>query len=142
MDCPVCKNAMIALELAEVEIDYCTGCEGIWLDAGELELLLGDGGKSRALINSLRKAEEAGEKRRKCPICDKRMEKIIAGEGAPALLLDRCVKGDGLWFDRGELSNIIDKAKLDEGNKIRQLLADMFGQKTENGGRDPLLPTK
>ena len=128
MDCPVCKNAMIALELAEVEIDYCTGCEGIWLDAGELELLLGNGGKSRELISSFRKAEE-GEKQKKCPICDKRMEKIIAGEGAPALLLDRCVKGDGLWFDRGELNDIIDKAKLDEVDKIKQLLADMFGKK-------------
>jgi len=41
MDCPVCKNAMITLELEEVEIDHCTNCGGIWLDAGELELLLG-----------------------------------------------------------------------------------------------------
>ena len=32
MDCPVCKNAMIVLELAEVEVDYCTDCSGIWLD--------------------------------------------------------------------------------------------------------------
>ena len=37
MDCPVCKeSAMITLELDDVEIDYCTQCEGIWLDAGEL----------------------------------------------------------------------------------------------------------
>jgi len=34
MDCPVCKNAMITLELSEVEIDYCADCGGIWLDAG------------------------------------------------------------------------------------------------------------
>ena len=43
MDCPVCKDsAMIVLEMDEVEVDYCTECEGIWLDAGELEILLGD----------------------------------------------------------------------------------------------------
>ncbi|MHC5083719.1 MAG: zf-TFIIB domain-containing protein, partial [Planctomycetota bacterium] len=24
MDCPVCKTAMIVLELDEVEVDYCT----------------------------------------------------------------------------------------------------------------------
>jgi hypothetical protein len=63
-----------------------------------------------------------------CPICDKKMEKITVGEGQPALLLDRCSKGDGLWFDRGELNNIIEKAKLDEGNKIKRLLGDMFGK--------------
>ncbi|MHC4631399.1 MAG: zf-TFIIB domain-containing protein, partial [Planctomycetota bacterium] len=28
MDCPACKNAMITLELADVEIDYCTDCGG------------------------------------------------------------------------------------------------------------------
>ena len=40
MDCPVCKNAMITLELSDVEVDHCVNCGGIWLDAGELELLL------------------------------------------------------------------------------------------------------
>ena len=129
MDCPTCKDAMITLELAEVEIDYCEKCEGIWLDKGEMELLLGDEGKSRWLIRSFRKAEKTGEEQRKCPICDKKMEKAATGEGAGALMIDRCVKGDGLWFDRGELNEIIDKAKLDEGNKIKELLADMFGKK-------------
>jgi Zn-finger nucleic acid-binding protein len=137
MDCPVCKNAMIVLELsdstssplAEVEVDYCPGCVGIWLDAGELEVLLGDGGKSKALIGSFHKAPHTREKRRKCPICDKKMEKIIVGHDKPKLLIDRCAKGDGLWLDKGELSNIIARAKLDEGNKIKQLLADMFGGK-------------
>ena len=129
MDCPVCKNAMITLELAEVEIDYCTACEGIWLDAGELELLLGDGGKSKTLIHSFHKAPLTGEKQRKCPICDKKMVKIIVGDSKPTLLLDRCDKGDGLWFDRGELADVIERAEFDEGNKIKQLLADMFGKK-------------
>ena len=51
MDCPVCKNAMIALELAEVEIDHCTDCGGIWLDAGELELLLGNPEQARGFLD-------------------------------------------------------------------------------------------
>ena len=136
MDCPVCKNAMIVMELAEVEIDYCPGCEGIWLDAGELEMLLGDKQKSRALIGSFIKVKRTGEEARKCPICDKKMEKIDVGEGEAVLMIDRCVKGDGLWFDKGELKEIIDKAKLDEDSKIKELLADMFGHKTE----DPASP--
>lgn len=136
MDCPVCKNAMIVLELREVEIDYCTECNGIWLDVGELELLLGDGEKSRALISSFDKAGQTGEKPRKCPICDKKMEKVAVGKGEPALLVDRCAKGDGLWFDRGELSEIVEKADLDEDNRITQLLADMFGENDPtHGGR-------
>jgi hypothetical protein len=132
MDCPVCKNAMITLELAEVEADYCTECKGIWLDAGELEMLLEDGGKTKTLLSSFNNAPKTGEKQRKCPICDKKMEKIEVGKGKPTLLLDRCVKGDGLWFDKGELDEIIERAELDEDNKIKQLLADMFGRKTED----------
>ena len=132
MDCPVCKNAMITMELEEVEIDYCTGCNGIWLDKGEMEMLLGDGGKSKELIGSFQKSPPTGEVQRQCPICDKKMEKIIVGDDRQALLLDRCGRGDGLWFDKGELSNIIDRAKLDEGDKIKRLLGEMFGRKTED----------
>ncbi len=128
MNCPVCKNAMITLELAEVEIDYCTGCKGVWLDAGELEMLLGDNGRAKKLIDSFDKDTSSGEKARQCPICDKKMEKIVVGHDEPMLLIDRCVKGDGLWFDRGELTNIIARALLDNDNKIKQLLSDMFGQ--------------
>ena len=40
MNCPVCKNPMVVLELDQIEIDHCLHCGGIWLDAGELELLL------------------------------------------------------------------------------------------------------
>ena len=45
------------------------------------------------------------------------MEKIDVGHDKPTLLIDRCVKGDGLWFDRGELNSIIARAKLDEGEQ-------------------------
>jgi Zn-finger nucleic acid-binding protein len=119
---------MITLELAEVEIDYCTDCKGVWLDAGELEMLLDDQGKAKKLIHSFAKDTSSKEKARRCPICDKKMEKIDVGHDKPTLLIDRCAKGDGLWFDRGELTGIIARAKLDEGNKIKKVLADMFGQ--------------
>jgi Zn-finger nucleic acid-binding protein len=128
MDCPVCKSAMITMELAEAEVDYCTGCKGVWLDAGELEMLLDDDGKAKMLIDSFSKDTTTTEKPKQCPICDKKMEKIIVGHEKPMLLIDRCSKGDGLWFDSGELNSIIARAKLDEHNKITQLLADMFGK--------------
>ncbi|MBA7640949.1 hypothetical protein ES703_48621 [subsurface metagenome] len=126
VDCPVCKNAMIALELAEVEVDYCTACGGIWLDAGELELLLGNSQLAEQLLDSFKIDSNCTEKPRKCPICLKRMQKIIVGPSKPVLLLDKCPKGDGLWFDKGELQDILNRAKLDKDNKIQKLLADIF----------------
>ena len=126
MDCPVCKNAMIVLELAEVEVDYCTDCGGIWLDAGELELLLGNSQQTKQLLDSFKIDSNCTEKRRKCPICLKKMQKIVVGPSTPPLLIDKCTRGDGLWFDRGELQDILDRAKLDKDNKIQKLLADIF----------------
>ena len=131
MDCPVCNDAMITMELNDVEIDHCLGCGGIWLDAGELEALMDDAQKAHKLISSFNVCKDNSEEPRKCPICLKFMEKIIVGADSPQLLLDRCVKGDGLWFDSGELEDVCTRAKLDDDSKIVKLLADMFGKNTE-----------
>lgn len=127
MDCPVCTNAMITLELHDVEIDYCTDCGGIWLDAGELELLLGEPEKAAQLLNSFKIDSKSLETIRKCPICRKKMYKVIVGSSKPNLLIDKCRRADGLWFDRGELHDIFERAHLDKDNKIQKLLTDMFG---------------
>jgi len=132
MECPVCENAMITLELSDVEIDHCTNCGGIWLDAGELEQLLGDPQKAGDVLNSFKLHTASREKPRKCPICLKRMQKITVGQAPKAPLIDKCKKGHGLWFDKGELQNILNNANLDKDNKIPKLLADMFGEKTQN----------
>jgi hypothetical protein len=127
MDCPACKNAMVALELADVETDYCPDCGGIWLDGGELEILLGRPEKVAPLLRSFRIDHKSTEKKRKCPICLKKMQKVVVGSVDHKLLIDKCAKGDGLWFDRGELQNILKVGSFDKENKIAKLLADMFG---------------
>ena len=132
MDCPVCKNPMITLELAEVEIDYCSDCGGIWLDRGELDMLLGDPQKSQALLESFEPEAVFTEKPRKCPICRKKMQKVTVGQSEVPLLIDKCPRADGLWFDKGELSDILAAAKLDPDSKIAALLADMFGEKNNS----------
>ena len=39
MCCPKCGQGLKQKYFENVEVDVCTGCEGIWLDKGELELL-------------------------------------------------------------------------------------------------------
>jgi len=137
MDCPICRNAMITLELADVEIDHCMNCRGIWLDSGELERLLGDPVLAGRLLNSFRQGDAATEQPRKCPICDKKMAKVSVGRSDPPLLIDKCLRGDGLWFDGGELQKILTGAELDEGNRICRLLADIFGSDRESRREKP-----
>ena len=37
VECPICATALVAIEYGDtgVEIDYCNGCRGVWLDADE-----------------------------------------------------------------------------------------------------------
>ena len=37
MHCPKCGNTLIEIEYKNILVDKCSSCEGIWLDAGELE---------------------------------------------------------------------------------------------------------
>lgn len=133
MDCPVCKkSAMIVLELDEVEVDYCTECEGIWLDAGELELLLGGAAGAEALLKSFQ-AAQTPEKKRKCPICLRKMDKVLVGsQGESPELIDRCSHNHGLWFDRGELQNVLKMGQFDDAGRIKTLLGDLFCSEPQN----------
>ena len=118
---------MITLALADVEIDHCVDCSGIWLDAGELEMLLDDREHAVKLLESFTVDAKCDEEPRRCPICLKKMLKVIVGSDEPVLLIDRCSRGHGLWFDGGELQGIVQRANLDEDSKIKKLLVDMFG---------------
>jgi uncharacterized protein len=41
MTCPKCGEPLKARSFQKIEIDQCTGCNGIWLDAGEIEQVAG-----------------------------------------------------------------------------------------------------
>ena len=95
---------MLVLELEGIEIDYCPLTHGIWLDAGELEELYHDRNTADEMVASFKVDESSREKKVRCPICNKKMEKVLVrGE----VVIDRCVKGHGLWFDEGELLQVL-----------------------------------
>jgi uncharacterized protein len=37
MKCPKCGMDLVEIDYRTIKIDKCSACEGIWLDAGELE---------------------------------------------------------------------------------------------------------
>jgi hypothetical protein len=56
MRCPKCGMELHTIEKGKVEIDACFNCQGVWLDAGELEQIVsaGDersGSVMRAVLN-------------------------------------------------------------------------------------------
>ncbi|MDP2854278.1 MAG: zf-TFIIB domain-containing protein [Smithellaceae bacterium] len=40
MMCPKCGMHLIEIDYRNIKIDKCSECEGIWLDAGELEPII------------------------------------------------------------------------------------------------------
>lgn len=39
LQCPRCDGKLAEITLEDVKVDRCNSCQGIWLDAGELESL-------------------------------------------------------------------------------------------------------
>jgi len=101
---------MIVVEHSNIELDYCPNCHGVWFDSGELELLMEsmEVESPNQLFSDILNSPEAAspEKKRKCPICGHKMKKTIVGE-QPEILIDVCQQGDGLWFDGGEVGQLI-----------------------------------
>jgi len=110
MICPVCKHAMIVVEYRNIELDYCNHCKGAWFDSGELELLLKSQGleEPKTFFDGILNSQEAAssEEKRNCPICGHKMKKTAIG-GQPEILIDVCRDKHGLWFDGGEVAQLI-----------------------------------
>jgi len=140
MICPACKNDMIVVEHDNIELDYCTNCQGVWFDSGELELLLESlslENPDSFLDNILHSAEaKSSEKRRRCPICHQKMKKTIIGQ-EPEILIDVCQQGDGLWFDGGEVGQLIKQLakKASEKQGSQQQVITFLGEVFEAGDK-------
>lgn len=39
MRCPKCGMELVELEFRGAKVDQCSSCDGIWLDAGELDIV-------------------------------------------------------------------------------------------------------
>lgn len=125
MKCPACKETLVILELHEIEVDYCTNCKGIWLDSGELGLMLDDETEKAKLIQSLEIVYDSNEKKLKCPICKDKMEKVKHKD--VDTVTDKCIHNHGIWFDKGELEEIVKSGSLQNENRFTLMLNELFG---------------
>ena len=134
MNCPVDNNIMIILEYNDVEVDYCTKCGGIWLDAGEIELLFGNPEECAAFLTIGGPADAKGEEIRRCPRCRAKMSKE-ATESDPPIIFDYCPNGDGMWFDNGELAQVLEhSASLGDRKEVTEFLRGIFVSNEEGPG--------
>ena len=139
MKCLVDKTDLIIVEHERIELDHCLKCSGIWFDSGELELLVsmlkagGVGAQTDLLIPQEVKADEA---QRKCPVCGRKMRKVCLGDGR-SVLVDSCPQGDGLWFDAGELQQVLADVKAADTSVSKDIISFLGNafESTHQAGR-------
>ncbi len=131
MLCPVCREPMVIVEFENIELDTCLDCHGLWFDAQELGQLFDLAGvpeQYRDLESQVDRLPQAGP-RRQCPRCRRRLEPVRAPSTSGDLILDQCPRGDGLWFDKGELESLL-KALLGENSRALNHVRGFLGEFT------------
>ncbi len=128
MKCPVCRVPTYVVEYDEIELDLCPDCQGIWFDAGELELLLEPGE-----ADNLAAAVPNDEAVRPCPLCKEKMNKVNIGP-SQGVLIDTCPAGCGIWFDNNELQELtkdLAQSGWQVPPRVRVFLNEVFPTKGE-----------
>ena len=113
MKCPKCNIPLEQLHYEGVEIDRCSECQSVWLDEGELERIISTEEEtfSPEMIQKTVASTKAGVPLQEqknhvpCPKCQAPMKSFnYAYESG--VVLDRCPKNHGLWFDGEELEKV------------------------------------
>jgi len=130
MICPACKNDMIVVEYQRIELDFCPDCRGVWFDKGELQLMLETARLEGKFLDEIQHLPETGteEKLRKCPICRRAMVKNTIGAPSP-VMIDVCRQGDGLFFDGGEIHQLVKQLPADkpgDANPVIGFIEEVF----------------
>lgn len=122
--CPKCGMELLEFSYRSIRIDQCCGCEGIWLDPGELETIERlpkenlfsmefEANWVRATKDQLEAPPEEMEERKlktymRCPRCASPL-KEDKDHGFP---VDRCTQCGGVWLDPGEIDQLAGMNRL------------------------------
>ena len=126
MKCPNCGKELITVEYKDIELDYCIHCHGIWFDSGELKLLnkIFPEKDFMDILPEFLKIAKTKEKKKLCPRCFKKMDKVLMQNKPP--LLDVCPYNHGVWFDRGELSIYLKNNSSNSNYSAIHFLGEIF----------------
>lgn len=156
-NCPRCLSEMTGVNIGTTAVRECLKCEGLWLDVSSFERICSDREQQSAVLGAAspaptQVARDAVSQIRyvPCPECKQLMNRINFAR-CSGVIVDVC-RGHGTWFDRDELSRIVEfirgggleasrareKAQLDDAR--RELEAERIRTRSQSGlmgsGRD------
>ncbi|NLB63583.1 MAG: zf-TFIIB domain-containing protein [Fibrobacter sp.] len=117
--CAGCDQVMQTLNIRSSEapfyIERCDNCLGIFLDNGEIDLIINDHDKLVHTIDHIRLGalkeipRNEAVKYVKCPVCQKVMNRMNFGDSS-GIIIDQC-RDHGIYLDAGELQRIVSWVK-------------------------------
>jgi len=121
--CVKCTSVLDKSTIADVEVDLCPKCGGLWLDRGEITKLaqmtdptLDD--LRTALLGHKGPPPVPSETAHNCPACPGHLKEVVLGP----VKVDYCGKCHGIFLDRGELDQAVVAVRT-KGGSAKQVLA-------------------
>ncbi len=106
MRCPKCRADMEPVEYEGTEVDRCTICQGIWFDAGEIDLLKSKQAAAAIDIGDKKTGRESNRiDRYDCPRCGGAMVRVV-DPVQNHIWYETCGGCNGSYLDAGELRDL------------------------------------
>jgi Zn-finger nucleic acid-binding protein len=111
-NCPRCKNEMVLVTLGLTTVLECEHCLGLWLEVASFEKICADREQQSAVLGAASHAPASAPGQTSkvnyipCPECAVLMNRVNFAR-CSGVIVDVC-KQHGTWFDRDELSRIVE----------------------------------
>src|SRR6266478_635763 len=111
-ECPRCKVQMKSVAIGSTTVSECEQCLGLWLNVAAFEGICADREQQSAVLGTASPAPSHAVRETSkvnyvpCPQCSQLMNRINFAR-CSGVIVDVC-KGHGTWFDRDELSRIVE----------------------------------
>ncbi len=106
MRCPKCRADMEVVNYEGVEVDRCTICNGIWFDAGEIDLLKNKKAAAAIDIGDAKIGKQSNTKDSyQCPRCSGAMVKVVDPRQTH-IWYETCSSCQGSYLDAGEFRDL------------------------------------
>lgn len=121
VQCPKCQGSLEQVVYANIEVDRCTNCKGIWFDSLEAqELKTVKGSESIDIGDSKTGSQFNNMGDINCPKCRTKMTKMVDLKQSH-IWYEKCPVCYGIWFDAGEFKDF-----KEEG--VRDIFRDIFSK--------------
>ena len=130
--CVKCTSVLDKSEIAEVEVDLCPRCGGLWLDRDEIDRLAGMADTELAGLRGalhMRKGPPPipAEAVHQCPACPGTLAEVVLGP----VKVELCGECEGVFLDRGELDQAVETVR-GQGGSAKHVLVEAAKAATAN----------